>query len=317
MLSNKLISVIVPVYNTERFLYACIESICRQTYRNLQIILVDDGSPDRCGVICDEYAVKDSRIKVIHQPNGGVVRAREAGITIAEGEYIAFVDSDDWIEPDMYRKMLEKSEAGNYDIVYCDIVKEYNSKSESDKLDFSDDPYLMISNLFQKRCMLYDKFISKTFYDSCSIQVDRKSTKAEDAYVYMQLLLSNPRLGYVPTAFYHFNCENENSLTHSLENDLKGIPNLIHIYELLKVQNLFDRYSREFSGWAISDKIRLLRLSKYREAKSLLPEIHRCFKTFEMMSFPVNLVYYLAFNGGFAGFYFFRLYDKIRNIRNK
>ena len=96
---GELISVIIPIYNVEAYLDECIASVIAQTYSNLEIILVDDGSPDNCPQMCDEWAAKDSRIRVIHKENGGLSDARNAGIDIATGEYIAFVDSDDWIEP--------------------------------------------------------------------------------------------------------------------------------------------------------------------------------------------------------------------------
>ena len=101
MYSEALISIIVPVYNTEKFIHKCLDSIAAQTYTNWEAILIDDGSPDSCGIICDEYAVKDKRFKVIHQENKGVVTARNNAIAKATGEYLAFVDSDDFIEPTM------------------------------------------------------------------------------------------------------------------------------------------------------------------------------------------------------------------------
>ena len=118
-----LISVIVPVYNVEKYLARCVDSILAQTYSHLEIILVDDGSQDDSGKICDEYAAKDARIQVIHKENGGLSSARNAGIDAAKGEYLAFVDSDDWIEPDAYDRMMELIEkysvklvcAGRYD----------------------------------------------------------------------------------------------------------------------------------------------------------------------------------------------------------
>lgn len=100
-----IISVIVPVYKVEPYIDRCIDSIVNQTYRNLEIILVDDGSPDRCPEICESWAEKDSRIKVIHKENGGLSAARNCGIECCHGDYIGFVDSDDWIEPDMYEKL--------------------------------------------------------------------------------------------------------------------------------------------------------------------------------------------------------------------
>lgn len=102
---NELISVIVPVYNVEKYLCKCVDSILAQTYTNLEIILVDDGSPDNCPAICDEYAEKDSRIKVIHKENGGLSSARNAGTEIALGEYITYIDSDDYVD-EMFIEVL-------------------------------------------------------------------------------------------------------------------------------------------------------------------------------------------------------------------
>ena len=124
MTQEPLISVIVPVYKVEQYLPKCVDSILNQTYRNLEVILVDDGSPDTCGVICDAYAEKDPRVKVIHKENGGLSSARNAGIDIAQGEYFGFVDSDDWIEPEMYETLysgIQKYDAkvaygGRYDV---------------------------------------------------------------------------------------------------------------------------------------------------------------------------------------------------------
>ena len=117
-----LISVIVPVYKVEPYLHRCVDSILCQTYQNLEIILIDDGSPDRCGAICDEYAAKDSRILVIHQENGGLGAARNAGLDICTGEYIAFVDSDDYLEDSMFLRLLY--EIGDADLCGCGTIRE-------------------------------------------------------------------------------------------------------------------------------------------------------------------------------------------------
>ena len=100
------ISVIVPIYNTEKYLAKCLDSLINQTFQSLEIILIDDGSIDNSGKICDEYALNDDRIKVIHKENGGVSSARNAGLDLATGSYIAFVDPDDYIDPDMYATCL-------------------------------------------------------------------------------------------------------------------------------------------------------------------------------------------------------------------
>lgn len=101
-----LLSVIVPVYKVEKYLRKCVDSILNQTYSNLEVILVDDGSPDGCGAICDGYAVKDSRVKVVHKENGGAASARNRGIRIANGSYVTFVDGDDWLDPRLYDTIL-------------------------------------------------------------------------------------------------------------------------------------------------------------------------------------------------------------------
>lgn len=130
------ISVIVPVYNIEEYLPKCIESVLMQTYKSFELILVDDGSTDNSGKICDEYAAMDSRIIVIHKLNGGQSSARNIGIDIARGEWISFVDGDDWIEPEMYQDMLSIAESdddficcSHYDVYDGDRNMTYNSTS--------------------------------------------------------------------------------------------------------------------------------------------------------------------------------------------
>lgn len=136
---NELISVIVPVYNVEQYLDRCISSIVNQTYTNLEIILIDDGSPDNCPTICDDWAKKDSRIKVIHKENGGLSDARNAGLAVASGEYIAFVDSDDYIEHDMYAKLLNVALENICNIVSCKLRMVYENDINSVANDDTED----------------------------------------------------------------------------------------------------------------------------------------------------------------------------------
>ena len=130
---NETISIILPIYKVENYLAKCIESLLEQTYKNIEIILVDDGSPDSCGKICDEYAAKDSRIKVIHQQNSGVAAARNAGLQEASGEYIGFVDPDDWVEPQMYERLLSRLKTANAELAVCG----YNYYDETGAVDSS------------------------------------------------------------------------------------------------------------------------------------------------------------------------------------
>ena len=125
-----MLSVIVPVYNVEAYLPKCIESITAQTYEQLEIILIDDGSTDRCPWICDKYAEKDSRIKVIHKKNGGLGFARNSGLDIAAGEYFAFVDSDDYVDLDFYEKLYTAAKNGDYDLAQGGISKKHGDRIE-------------------------------------------------------------------------------------------------------------------------------------------------------------------------------------------
>ena len=130
-----MISVVVPVYKVEKYLKKCVESIINQTYKDLEIILVDDGSPDNSGVICDEYAENDSRVRVIHKKNEGVAKAREDGIAVAKGEYICFVDSDDYIELDFCEVLLENLLKYNADWVSCDMDHIYENGDNAEHME--------------------------------------------------------------------------------------------------------------------------------------------------------------------------------------
>lgn len=122
---DALISVIVPIYNVEKWLRDCVKSILNQTYKNLEIILIDDGSTDRCGQICDQFLEKDSRIKVFHKANGGLSDARNYGLSQASGKYICFVDSDDYIEENMIEKLYLAIRKSDAEVAVCNFLYQY------------------------------------------------------------------------------------------------------------------------------------------------------------------------------------------------
>ena len=138
-----LISVIVPVYKVEPYLDRCVQSIVNQTYTNLEIILVDDGSPDNCGAMCDAWAAKDSRIRVIHKKNGGLSDARNAGMSMATGTYMGFVDSDDYISEDMYQLLYGRMLADGSDMAACGVEMVYECGSPSRPLTKAGECVLM------------------------------------------------------------------------------------------------------------------------------------------------------------------------------
>lgn len=134
LINDDLISVIIPVYKVEKYFDKCIESVINQSYRNLEIILVDDGSPDNCPAMCDNWAKKDNRIKVIHKTNGGLSDARNAGMAVATGEFMGFVDSDDWISSDMYQQLHELLTADGSDIAACGVEMVWEDEIPSYRL---------------------------------------------------------------------------------------------------------------------------------------------------------------------------------------
>ena len=149
---SELISVIIPIYKVEDYLDECISSVVNQTHKNLEIILVDDGSPDNCGMMCDEWAKKDDRIKVVHKSNGGLSDARNAGLNIAVGEYIAFIDSDDFIMPNMFEELYSAFDTPEIDIVACGITNHDGQKQTVWGC------YNYIGNAEQILAMLYNDF---------------------------------------------------------------------------------------------------------------------------------------------------------------
>ncbi len=173
MQKNPLVSIIVPIYNVEKRLKICLDSILSQTYKNIEIILVDDGSTDSCGSICDEYAKKDTRIKVIHRENGGLSRARNSGIDAAVGEYLAFIDSDDYVAEDYIEFMLKNLLDTGADISTCGAL--FVHPSGKLERQWADDSLYVIDNKEALRRMCYnegffvtawDKLYKKELFDS-------------------------------------------------------------------------------------------------------------------------------------------------------
>ena len=145
------ISVIIPVYNIENYVRACIESVCAQTYKDLEIILVDDGSSDNSGAICDEYAKKDARIRVIHKQNGGLSAARNDGIEAAKGKYLAFVDGDDYVEPEMYERLYKALMENDAEMSICSFRYVGGMEERNDKIEIRDEVLTGQEILLKKR----------------------------------------------------------------------------------------------------------------------------------------------------------------------
>jgi glycosyltransferase involved in cell wall biosynthesis len=211
-----LISVIVPIYNVETYLEKCLNSIINQTYKNLEIILVDDGSPDNCGKICDEYALKEKRIKVIHKPNGGLSDARNAGLDIAKGEYIAFVDSDDYIAENMYEDLLCIAQKEAADIVTCAIYIENNKGIKvsyvegMDNLDIDEVRYLVLMDKYSN-CACGKLYKADLFKDLRFFV----GVYSEDLFIMPTLFCKAKKAIFTKIPYYYYNCTNQSSIMSS------------------------------------------------------------------------------------------------------
>jgi len=218
------ISVIVPVYDVEAYMPRCIDSILSQTHKDLEIILVNDGSPDNCPKMCDEYATKDSRIKVVHKKNGGLASARNAGMKIATGNYISFVDSDDWIEPTMYSDLLNVSLNQNCDYVGCS-VQIHVSCSASIDVGYSTQirggasgqtKFLTLNEYFLE--FLDGKAFVTAWSRLCKrevcidVEFPENRIVCEDGFVALQTLENSKKIAFLEKPLYNYN-QRENSLT--------------------------------------------------------------------------------------------------------
>ncbi len=214
---NNLISVVVPIYKVEKYLDECINSIIHQTYTNLEIILVDDGSPDNCPKMCDEWAKKDERIKVIHKKNGGLSDARNAGLAIATGEYISFIDSDDFLELDLYKLAIENLNSENAQIfafgryyVYGD-QREVHQK-QNVKLIMNSEEALDTMNKFgYYDVAAWDKVYKRSLFDEIIYPVGKIS---EDWFVTYKLIDRADKIIYDSKPLYNYR-QRANSITHS------------------------------------------------------------------------------------------------------
>ena len=210
-----LISVIIPIYKVEQYLRKCVDSVLLQTYANLEIILVDDGSPDNCGKICDEYAEKDSRIKVIHKTNGGLSSARNSGLDIAKGDYIGFIDSDDWIEPDMYEHLLNDLLHSGSNIAMCDFFVHRRKKTI---LRIPGDKKIMDANEIVKLSFSYQMFYNafKLYHKRifAELRYPEDILKGEDFFVFFSIIDKAQNMSFVRLPLYHY-IVREGSITNS------------------------------------------------------------------------------------------------------
>ena len=239
-MEKDLVSIIVPIYNVEKYLRRCVDSIINQTYKNIEIILIDDGSPDNCNIICDEYTKIDKRIKVVHKKNGGLASARNAGLDIAKGEYICFVDSDDWIEKNMIESLYKEIKRSNMDIVRGNTYERNNHP----KKEWIVNNVAVLDNVLNGNISAYVWLfiIRKNILDE--VRFDETLVIFEDTYFLLNLLMHTDKIAFLDEKLYHYEMNNE-GLTLSSKNARNKIIGLIEYKEkakeLLKENNLYTK----------------------------------------------------------------------------
>ena len=221
-MDKELISVIIPIYNVEKYLNKCIESVVNQTYKNIEIILVDDGSTDASSKMCDEWKTKDSRIEVIHKENGGLSSARNAGIAIAKGDYIGYVDSDDWIAQDMYEVLYNLIKENKCQISICGIQRTDESSETSEEeriIKYSQKEY--IKKILKIGTQNSNQYAWNKLYDASIVTNDiyPDGFTDEDVEGTFKALLKSDCIVETTRKCYYYRIENDGSITAPIFNE--------------------------------------------------------------------------------------------------
>lgn len=260
------VSIIVPVYNTENYLSECLYSIEIQTYKNMEVILVDDGSTDASGDICDFYAEKDVRFRVFHTENRGLVSARKTGLAYATGDYIGFVDSDDWIEETMCKRLVELMQNAEVDMVCCGAIavlpdkrrKCYN-KAKKGIYSSSDLTLLYSIMMFDEKengpgifQSVWSKLFKKSLLETCLLSVENEITYGEDAAIVYPCCLKATRI-LITNEHYYYYRENRSSICGRRDIEIFKKTDLFYEY----MSRVFSEYPAE---WKLERQLRLYML---------------------------------------------------------
>ena len=244
-MENPKVSIIVPIYNAEPYLRRCLDSILAQTFPDFEAILVDDGSTDGSGAICEEYAAKDKRFKVVRQTNQGVSVARQTGLDLAKGDYVIHADSDDWVEKNWISMLVDKSKESDADVVFCDIDKIYRSKVVVMHEDpFSNDNKDAVEKLLVGELWggCINKLVRRNLFEKYDIKFVAGMTMWEDLYVSCLLLMNPVKVDYVPRVLYHYDFRsNIGSLCKKI--DEKRIMSGVLFVKLIENQLIPGQYS--------------------------------------------------------------------------
>ena len=325
-MENELISVIIPVYNVEKYICKCVDSILEQSYTNIEIILVDDGSPDNCAMICDKYEKKDGRIKVVHKENGGLSSARNVGLEMSLGEYIIFIDSDDWIESTYIEKLYCRLKENNADIAvpaFClsyengiQIIDSRISKCTVYTSEESLENFLF--NGYLTPCVA-SKLWKKSLWDEIRCP---EGKLFEDQFTTYKLLMSANKVVYDPDVYYYY-YKREGSIGHSFFSErtydlLEGI-NEEYTIITSKYPNILDSMKTARAVWKLvfvnmmisSNAVELNTVKNIqKEMRKSIYSIIKCdylpgIRKLEMLLFGMNFKLYSLM---------YREYKKVKSI---
>lgn len=252
------ISIIIPVYKAEIYIHNCIESILAQTFKDFEVLLIDDGSPDKSGEICDKYAKLDCRVRVFHNENGGVSFTRQFGIDNARGEYTIHADPDDWVEPDMLEDLYAKAQEEDADMVMCDYFVNFKNEQQYRKSQPSalDHKTVLKEMFLQLTCSCWNKLIRRSCYIKYGIKFDPELSYCEDLMFNSSLLLHDIRISYIPKAYYHYVQDaNPDSIIHSV---YKYYDEVEYEYDMM----LLKKFQNKFYG-TIAETVSQSRISYY------------------------------------------------------
>ena len=277
--NSPLVSVIIPVYNTEKYLPKCVDSVLAQTYTNIEIILVDDDSPDNCPTLCDEYTKKDSRIKVIHKKNEGSSLARKTGISNANGEYLAFVDSDDWVEENYIKKLCTYAIENKADIVACNYFLESGKKTYQKTEKIAEISNINIKKLLEGELSgyLWLKLLRSNLIKENSFMDIGDISVWEDVVISVQLYFYARKIASVNDYLYHYR-QNSNSLCNSFSSKKNSdfINAIKYVETFLSQKELLEEYELSLLKLKARAKVLIIIQSPIKLRKKYLSIFPEC-----------------------------------------
>lgn len=309
------ISIIVPVYNVDKYLHQCVDSILSQTLTDLELLLIDDGSTDDSGRICDEYALKDSRVKVFHKENGGVSSARNVGLCNAQCDWVAFVDGDDWISSDMYETLYNVALEKNVDIVYSDFIMNYDSYEEYYRVaEYSPFKIQMMKNYISSvwTCLV-NMIIKRDLFELYNLSSPTHLTYCEDFWLSVRLFYFAREVYYVNRAFYIYRRINATSRVNNLDSRTEWDEQVAYLetVDFFRKQNFIKNIERELSWRILKGKQELiLDVSKHDKFMKIYPTSHRYIWSCPFINKKLKVMMWLLTTGKS------NMLDILINIRN-